>query len=92
MDKAQGTTFQELTNGSGNGGDESIAGELHLFNPASTTYVKHFIARFNSYASNSSIKLTYPAGYINDATAIDDVRFKMSSGAFDGKIKMWGVK
>jgi len=30
-------------------------------------------------------------GYGNTASAITQVDFKMSSGNFDGKIKMWGV-
>jgi hypothetical protein len=34
----------------------------------------------------------YAAGYINDTTAVDDIRFKMSSGNFDGIIKMYGIK
>ena len=43
-DLAQSTAAQPLTGGIGNGADESAAGELHLFNPSSTTYVKHFYA------------------------------------------------
>jgi hypothetical protein len=31
----------------GNGNDENISGTLTLFNPSSTTYVKHFIARLH---------------------------------------------
>ena len=89
-DQAQGTAFQKITN-SGNGADESIAGELHLFNPASTTYVKNFYFRSNSYnASNVSID-AFGAGYFNTTTAIDDIQFKMSSGNMDGIIKMYGI-
>ena len=91
-DQAQGTAFQMLTYYSGSGSDESSTGELHLFNPASTTYVKHFHARMNNYLSGARSDDIYVAGYINDTTAIDDVQFKFSSGNFDGKIKMWGVK
>jgi hypothetical protein len=92
LDQAQGTAFQNLTDAQGNGADESSAGVLHIFNPSSTTYVKHFIGKMVAYLENDGVQVSYSAGYINDATAIDDVRFKMSSGAFDGKIKMWGVK
>ena len=89
-DQAQGTAFQKITN-NGNGADESIAGELHLFNPASTTYVKNFYFRSNSYnASNLSID-AFGAGYFNTTTAIDDIQFKMASGNFDGTIAMYGV-
>jgi hypothetical protein len=91
-DQAQGTAFQDLTEGQGNGSDESSAGELHLFNPSSTTYVKHFYSRMNSYYKDNFTMEFYIAGYINDTTAIDDIQFKMSSGNFDGTIKMYGVK
>jgi len=92
FDQAQGTAFQTIMWEIGNGADEGSAGELHIFNPASTTYVKHFTAHANEYyTGNASIEV-FTAGYINDTTAVDDIRFKMSSGDFDGKIKMWGVK
>jgi hypothetical protein len=91
-DQAQGTAFQQLAEGLGNGSDESSVGELHLFNPSSTTYVKHFYAIYNIYALSDYTQQMFVAGYINDTTAIDDIQFKINSGNFDGKIKMWGVK
>jgi hypothetical protein len=40
----------DLTIGSvGNDADESTSGTLTLFNPSSTTYVKHFISTSESY-------------------------------------------
>ena len=91
-DQAQGTAFQKISSVIGNGGDESAAGELHLFNPSSTTYVKHFYSRMQIYQYADYSQNVYAAGYINDTTAVDDIQFKMSSGNFDGTIKMWGVK
>ena len=91
-DQAQGTAFQMITYDQGNGSDESSAGELHLFNPASTTYVKNFYSRATDNAMSNKCNDMFFAGYINDTTAIDDIQFKMSSGNFDGTIKMWGVK
>jgi hypothetical protein len=91
-DLAQGTGFQYIVETTGNGADESLAGELHLFNPSSTTYVKNFYSRASTYYHADYIMDAYVGGYINDTTAIDDIQFKMSSGNFDGKIKMWGVK
>ncbi len=90
-DQANGTSFQSVLSGLGNGSDESCAGVLHLFNPSSTTYVKHFYSRFQSYSSGNYAEDTFVAGYINDTTAIDDIQFKMDSGNFDGTIKMYGV-
>ena len=93
-DLAQGTGFQHLLSqeGVGNGADESCAGTLQLFNPSSTTYVKHFIVRTNHYsASNYSIDNGI-AGYGNTTSAVNAIQFKMSSGNFDGDILMFGIK
>ena len=91
-DQAQAAGFQDISFSIGNGGDENFAGDMHLFNPSSTTYVKHFYSRGNSVNSSAYSNDFFAAGYINDTTAIDDIQFKMSSGNFDGTIKMWGVK
>ena len=91
-DQAQGTGFQQLTDDVPNDADQGFAGELHLFNPSSTTYVKNFYARVqNGHYANYSTDI-YTAGYINVTGAVDDIQFKSSSGNFDGTIKMWGVK
>ena len=76
----------------GNGSDECGSGELHLFNPASTTYVKNWYARGNANISGARSDDDMPAGYFNTTTALNAIQFKMSSGNFDGKIKMYGVK
>jgi len=91
-DQAQGTAFQVIAKEVGSDSDQHCAGELHLFNPSSTTYVKHFYSTTQGYLFHDYTQKQFSAGYINDTTAIDDIRFKMSSGNFDGKIKMWGVK
>ena len=90
-DQAQGTAFQSLSDTIGNGADESLAGELFLFNPSSTTYVKHFYSVTNEYLENDKSHQQFNAGYFNITAAIDDIQFKMSSGNFDGTIKMYGV-
>ena len=90
-DQAQGTAYQRLSTQVGNGADESCAGILHLFNPASTTYVKHFMAEVNEYQSNDYSIDQFLGGYINTTSAIDEISFKMSSGNFDGCIQMYGI-
>ena len=92
-DLAQGTGFQSLTNSDlGNGNDESCVGTLHLFNPSSTTFVKHFIATTNTYHSADYTFNSFIAGYANTTSAIDAVQFKMDSGNIDsGTIKLYGV-
>ena len=92
-DLAQSTAFQNLNvEGSiGNGADESLSGSLTIFNPSSTTYVKHYIANTQFYEwSNYSIQ-AFVAGYGNTTSAVNAVQFKMGSGNFDGTILMYGI-
>jgi hypothetical protein len=92
-DQAQGTAFQDITNGIGNLNDENMNGELKIFSPSSGTFVKHFISTVQSnYDTNWSMN-SYMAGYFNTTTALTRVQFKMSSGNIDsGIIKMYGIK
>ena len=90
-DQAQGTAFQSIAESTGSGADESAAGEMHLFNPSSTTYVKHFFLTTVNYHASDYVMNNYIAGYINTTSAIDEVQFK-AADTFDGKFKMWGVK
>jgi hypothetical protein len=92
-DLAQSTAFQPLnTNGTiGSGADESIEGSLSLFNPASTTYVKHYIARCNYYNFADYTVDCFTAGYGNTTSAVNAIQFKMDSGNFDGTILMYGI-
>ena len=91
-DLAQSTSDVQLHRSIGSGADESLAGELHLFNPSNTTYVKHFYGRFNEYQSNDISTDRFIAGYVNQASDnIDAIIFRMDSGNMDGVIKMYGV-
>ena len=91
-DLAQSTSHQPLAREVEHDADGSCVGELHLFNPSSTTYVKHFYATINSYNSAESSRHSFVAGYFNDTNNIDAMTFKFSTGDFEGTIKMWGVK
>lgn len=92
-DLAQSTSFQNLITNLGNASDENSSGMLSLFNPSSTTYVKHFIANINGYTNFSApyTQNAYVAGYGNTTSAVNAVRFQMSSGNFDGTIALFGV-
>jgi len=91
-DQAQGSAFQDLNIGMGNDNDQALDGYLHLYDPSSTTFVKHFIARVGSPKSNDYHVDWFCAGYFNTTTALTRVQFKMSSGNIDaGTIKMYGV-
>ena len=92
-DLAQSTNYQNLVVDSiGNGNDESLSGEMYLFSPSSTTFVKHFIARTNIYHDGDYTFDNYIAGYCNVTAAIDGVDFQFNSGNIDsGVIKMYGL-
>jgi hypothetical protein len=49
---------------------------LHLFNPSSTTFVKHFISKSNEYGDNDQSDNHFVAGYGNTTSAVDAVQFK----------------
>jgi hypothetical protein len=90
-DLAQSTSFQNINNSLGNDADQICAGSLTLFNPSSTTYVKHFISNTNNYHKDNFSNNVYMAGYGNTTSAINAVRFQMSSGNMDGTIALFGV-
>ena len=91
-DLAQGSTFQRITRNTGNANDECWSGYLHLFNPSSTTFVKHFIAVTQSIQGNEYSDNSFIAGYFNTTSAIDEIQFKMESGNIDsGVIKLYGI-
>jgi len=97
-DQAQATGYQILTNNVGDDADQSCSGTLHLFNPSSTTFVKHFISRIQVYRSTGSSAEAssvegFTAGYFNTTSAIDEIQFKMSGGNIaTGTIKLYGIK
>ena len=90
-DQAEAGAYQYISGSIGNGADESAAGTLWLFNPSNTTYVTHFSSSMSFYRSSDYALSALVGGYINVTAAIDDIDFKMSSGNFDGTIKMYGV-
>ena len=94
VDIAQGTGFLSLDQqGVGTDNDTSLSGEMWLFNPSSTTYVKHFMSKTNHSHANIWSMNTFVAGYCNVTAAIDAVQFKQSSGNIDaGTIKLYGIK
>ena len=94
FDQAQGTSFQNIQTNVSADNDNGANGTLHLFEPSSSTFVKHFISTTNSQQSDTS-NLThnhFVAGYFNTTTALTRVRFKFSSGNIDsGTFKLYGV-
>jgi hypothetical protein len=90
-DLSQSTAFAPFSSDVGSDADQSVVGTMSLFNPASTTYVKHFIINNSNYNQADYDNNNFVAGYGNTTSAINAVQFKMSSGNFDGTIAMFGV-
>jgi len=92
-DVAQSTSYVPLFSESiGTVDDENYSGILHLFNPSSTTYVKHFIASNNNNSPGGLAVNSYFSGYFNTTSAINAIDFKMSTGNIDaGTIQMFGI-
>jgi hypothetical protein len=91
-DLAQSTGFKTLCDDIGSDNDQNANGIFHLFNPSSTTFVKHFISRIAvSQSANYSMDLN-TAGYANTTSALTNIKFQMSSGNIDaGSIYMYGI-
>ena len=91
-DQAQGTSFNYLGYNTGADADQNICGKLYLFDPSSTTFVKHFIAVMQNTVQDDVSQQHNSAGYVNTTTALTRVRFKFSSGNIDsGTIKLYGI-
>ena len=90
-DLANGTGTQRLSAGIDTANDASGCGTLQIFNPSSTTFVKHFLARFQ-VENQAASQETFAAGYCNTTSAVDAIQFSMSSGNIDtGTISLWGI-
>ena len=89
-DQAQGTAFQRINESTGADNDQCVSGQLYLFSPSSTTFVKHFMSRSATQFDN--INDSYCAGYFNTTSAINAMQFKFNSGNTDaGVIKLYGI-
>ena len=91
-DLAQSTGAQTIATDVTNENDSSAAGYVHLFNPSSTTFVKHFIATGTHMHDNIAVLSDYVAGYCNTTSAITEAVFSMQSGTIDaGTITLYGI-
>ena len=95
-DLAQSTSYEILdADGSvSTHSDSGFCGYLHLFNPADTTFVKHYISVTNGMVSGEASQTSnnYNAGYMNTTSAVDAIDFKFASGDIDaGSIFLHGL-
>ena len=95
-DLANSTSFQPLSvNTAEADADQHVSGELFLFDPSSTTFVKNFLSTTQTASDGGSDDFSdnaYIAGYFNTTSAIDAIQFKFPSGNIDsGTIEMYGI-
>ena len=91
-DLAQSTGFQNLNDRLGADNDQCVAGVFKLFNPSSTTFVKHYLCTSSAYQAPDYNKQAFSAGYGNTTSAITGIQFKMSAGTIDtGTFKLYGI-
>ena len=91
-DLAQSTGAQTIATDVTNENDSSASGYVHLFNPSSTTFVKHFIATGTHMHDNIAVLNDFVAGYCNTTSAITEAVFSMQSGTIDaGTITLYGI-
>ena len=98
-DRSNETTSLILMHGLGNGADECGVGEVTVYTPSNTTYNKIFNSvtqNYDTYSgatpdTGSSSGQTFVGGYWSTTSAINGIRFSMSSGNMDGEIKMYGL-
>jgi len=73
--------------------DHCGCGELWLFSPSSTTFVKHYMARTQANHSADYSMDSFIGGYFNSTSAIDAIRFSVNSGNMaTGTFKLYGIK
>ena len=92
-DIADDTGFIPLSEDCGNDNDQNCSGTLMIFNPASTTFVKHWLNNMSAMQRNDYAFNEFMAGYFNTTSAINAVKFEFGAGAIDaGLIKLYGIK
>ena len=91
VDQANSSGEVNLTREIGGENNESAAGTLWLFNPASTTFNTHFCSRISSHYHADYNMDNFVSGYVSGAGAVDEVQFTVESDNFNGTIKMYGV-
>ena len=93
LDLAQSTGNQIMTSAVGGDNDQCMNGTLFIFNPSSTTFVKHFIGHSVIAEGSNFMRDDYYAGYGNTTSAVNAISFQMSSGNIEtGTIKLYGLK
>lgn len=88
---ANSTANQYLIENQSSDADAIASGWLYLFNPSSTTYVKHFIGDTQTMEGNPASNRQLTGGYANTTSAINAIKFLPNSSTFTGTVSMYGI-
>ena len=92
-DIADDTGFIPLSEDCGNDNDQNCSGIMSIFNPADTTFMKHWLHNMSGMQRNDYAFNEFMAGYFNTTSAINAVKFEFGAGAIDaGDICLYGIK
>ena len=93
-DLAQSTGVQSISGLTiGGDNDQSCSGEIRLFDPSNTTFVKQYFVTTQTYSANGDASTQcFVAGYGNTTSAVNAIQFTMSSGNIQsGTFKLYGI-
>ena len=87
----ESSAYQTLINVTYPGPPDAVAGIFYIYNPSSTTYVKHFMSRFTGLVQENMAMDIFVSGYFNTTSAINGLQFKPAAGTFSATVKMYGI-
>ena len=94
-DFIQSTDYINLggtTGGSGSASDECASGWLRIFDPANTTYKKHWQLESSTITHSETAVRLQCSGYFNTTSAINAINFKTNSGnTIHGDFCLYGI-
>lgn len=75
-DTAQTTTDEIIAYSISSDNDHGLSGTMRLYNPSSTTFVKHYVVETNNIEATNYLEHRFKAGYFNTTSAINNIRFQ----------------
>ncbi len=84
--------YIEMTYAQDNANDADLSGRIFIYNPADTTFNTNCLFNLVYQVDGDNCRMADGCGRIENTTAVDGVRFYMSSGNIDsGIFKLYGV-
>jgi hypothetical protein len=71
--------------------DHGLSGTMRLYNPSSTTFVKHFMTRTNDIEATNYMENRFKGGYFNTTSAINNIIFRFyNNSALGSSVEIQG--